>query len=238
MKKLLNSLLVIVFLASCSNNDDNENVNQPRLIEVTEVITINGELTEFGPGNSVTYEYGSNNFVNRIISSGGNTTEYIYNTNNQIITEIFTDSHSDTNYEINYNYENELIINENYSVGGNSNDFIYNNNQLEEIHYNNTISGNSSSISLIYDSNNNIINRIDSSTSEVYDSFSYDNKINPFSLLFPESYNMIKQISNNNKVYSETYNVEITYEYNNFDLPINSVYTQHFWQKDREFFYE
>ncbi|TDY14016.1 hypothetical protein [Meridianimaribacter flavus] len=55
MQNNLILLLLVTVIFSCSNSESNENDNQPKLIMVTELITQNGELTDFGPESNVTY---------------------------------------------------------------------------------------------------------------------------------------------------------------------------------------
>lgn len=240
MKKLFILLVftLAVFL-SCSNDEDvNQDPIQSKLIKVTELITQNGELTEFGPESNISYQYGTNNFVSVLIASGGYTREFTYNSNNQIINELYSNNNGFIS-NTNYTYENGMISVETYDDGS-SVEYIYQNNQIVQMIFNYPNNPeNNGSISLTYDTNGNVLNIVNDSTSETIESYQYDDKINPFSLLFPTSYNKVKRISNNNMTYREDCQRVITYEYNALNLPTNSVYNDcGNYTKERTYFYE
>ncbi|GAA0739706.1 hypothetical protein [Gaetbulibacter jejuensis] len=238
MKNNLISLLLVTVIFSCSNSESNENDNQPKLIMVTELITQNGELTDFGPEGNVTYQYNSNNFVSVLTASGGYIKEFAYNSNNQVISETYNNENG-FSYTINYMYENGLITMETYEDDSYI-EFVYTNNLVSQMLFNYPNNPqNNSSISLTYDANGNIKTLIDDATSEIFESYDYDNMINPFSLLFPSSYNKIKRISNNNMTYREDCNRITVYDYNNQNLPLSSTYNDcGGFTKERVYFYE
>ncbi len=232
-------LLATVFF-SCSNNESNEseNENQPKLIMVTELITQNGELTDFGPESNVTYQYNPNNYVSVLTASGGYAKEFTYNSNNQVTSETYNNENG-VSYTINYIYENGLITMETYEDDSYV-EFIYTNNLVSQMLFNYPNNPqNNGSISLTYDSNGNIINLINDATSEIFESYDYDTMINPFSTLFPSAYNKIKRISNNNMIYREDCNRTTVYDYNDLNLPVSSTYNDcGGFTKERAYFYE
>lgn len=238
MKSNLILLLLVIVIFSCSNSESNENENQPKLIMVTELITQNGELTDFGPESNVTYQYNSNNFVSVLTASGSYIKEFTYNSNNQVISETYNNENG-VSYTINYMYENGLITMETYEDDSYI-EFVYTNNLVSQMLFNYPNNPqNNSSISLTYDANANIKTLIDDATSEIFESYDYDNMINPFSLLFPSSYNKIKRISNNNMTYREDCNRITVYDYNNQNLPMSSTYNDcGGFTKERVYFYE
>lgn len=237
-KSLILILPLLAWCISCTNNEVNEEPVQTKLVKVSELITQNGELTEFGPESNITYQYNTNNFVSVLTASGGFTRKLTYNSNNQIINEVYNNDNGASS-NTNYTYQNGLIALESYDDGSYI-EYIYQNNQVAQmIFYYPSNPENNGSLSLTYDSNGNITNIINDATSETIESYQYDDKINPFSLLFPISYNKVKRISNNNMTYREDCDRITTYEYNELNLPINSVYNDcGNYTKERTFFYE
>jgi len=232
MKKLL--LISTLFFGFISCSDDHELIiKQTKLLKITEETYEGGDLTSSG---FIEYKYGDNNFVNELIASGGYSIKYIYDFNNQIIKIISTDSNGNSG-EANYSYTNGLITTETSGNGNSTINYFYNNsNQLTRI------SGNTSNLSvnetyLTYDTNENVVNII--YNSEIIDSFEYDNKPNPFRLLFPSAYSKIKHIGNNNVILRNDANRITTYKYNSNNYPVEANHSIDLLGivKIREFFY-
>lgn len=223
MKKinvLLLSLLTISM--SCSSDDDNSAPNVPRLVEVTELITQNGQLTDFGPQTSVVYQYNSNDFISSLTSSAGITKTFSYNANNQLTSETFSNTNGD-NYQITYTYQNGLITKEEYSNGDYVN-FVYDGAELVQLIYFYTNSDNNGSVTLTNDANGNVTTLTRDSDATVLETYEYDTKINPFHTLYPEAYCKIKRISPNNMTFRAQGNRQISYEYNAMNFPTESFY--------------
>ena len=237
MKKLNVLLLSLLTIAtSCSSDDDNSAPNMPRLVEVTELITQNGQLTDFGPQTSVVYQYNSNDFISSTTSSAGNTTTFSYNANNQLTSETFSNTNGDS-YQITYTYENGLITKEEYS-NGDYVDFVYDGDELVQLLYFYTNSDNNGSVTLTNDANGNVTTITRDSDATVLETYEYDTKINPFYTLFPEAYCKIKRISPNNMTFRAQGNRQISYEYNDMNLPTESFYIDSGdFRKDKSYIY-
>lgn len=237
MKKLNILLLSLLTISmSCSSDDDSSSPNMPRLVEVTELITQNGQLTDFGPQTSVVYQYNSNGFISSIISSAGTTKTFNYNTNNQLTSETFSNTNGDS-YQITYTYENGVITKEEYS-NGDYVEFVYDGDELVQQFYFYTNSDNNGSITLTNDTNGNVITITRDADATVLETYEYDSKINPFYSLYPEAYCKIKRISPNNMTFRSQGNRQISYEYNSLNLPIESVYLDSgAFRKDTNYFY-
>lgn len=237
MKKLNVLLLSLLTIAtSCSSDDDNSAPNMPRLVEVTELITQNGQLTDFGPQTSVVYQYNSNDFISSMTSSAGITKTFSYNANDQLISETFSNTNGD-NYQITYTYENGLITKEEYS-NGDYVDFVYDGDELVQLIYFYTNSDNNGSVTLTNDTNGNVTTVTRDSDSTILYNYEYDTKINPFHTLYPEAYCKIKRISPNNMTFRAQGNIQISYEYNAMNLPTESFYIDSGnFRKDAGFIY-
>jgi len=214
MKNIFLIATILFGFISCS--DDHELIiKQIKLVKVDTETILDPNQTFNG---SIEFKYGDNNFVEETIGGGGISHKYIYNTMNQLV-KIIYDNNNGVSYNINYSYTNGLITTETYE-GGSATHYFYNNtNQLVRIYYD--IPAGSYSLYLTYDSNENVVNLI--RDSEIVDSFEYDNKPNPYRLLFPDAYSKINRIGNNNATFRKDSERVTTYEYNYNNYPTKGV---------------
>ncbi|RED24494.1 hypothetical protein BD847_1222 [Flavobacterium cutihirudinis] len=113
-----------------------------------------------------------------------------------------------------YNYENDLIK----SATGYENNkirqldyYFYNTSKLVIRKKSKSNDGRSNNTEYTYDDEHNLLKRKESKTSDSYKN--YDDKRNPFDLVFPEAYLKISAMSKNNFKSSNSDNNSYTYEY-------------------------
>ncbi|RBP28393.1 hypothetical protein DFR65_1079 [Oceanihabitans sediminis] len=201
MKNLSSYLLfciLIILTTSCENDDDEVlNEEQEKLIKITEKIFDDNILIS---NTSINYTYGSNNYVTTELSSSGAEKHYYYNDDNQLTNYQTIDNGTLSDYEFEYNIDG-LIINK---LDSNDNIiYYYQYNSFQQLINVNDV------LSLTYSNDGNIATKTDSNGN--VDSYEYDNKNNPYKLLFPESVSKIN-FWNNNNIISEN-QTDYTIEY-------------------------
>lgn len=239
MKKLITITLIFVSLLSCENNDDIIADDLPRLVRLT-----NSGLQ----GNDIVFEYGQNGYLRKVDWGANHVNTFRYNSENQLVEVFYGDENSTT--PITYVYQNNRIVGRYVDDEPESypDTYIYNDNgQLTQIQDPN---GEIVGTFYNYDAFGNIFEKLKISRfyttfgeAQVYASYEYDDKINPFQFMFPEAFNNINDIVlnnlnssiNNRTSYTYTQyengighvtHYEYVYEYNDSGLPISSIVTR------------
>lgn len=219
MKKTI-ILFFTAFILSCSSNDNITN-NETNLKLVKEIITY--------ASNSITRNYiYQNNVLSKITGNDANSEEddqtFIYNNGRLSKIKLYTRQNINEPAKpttIVMSYSGENIESYTSSFDDNSNPSttytnIYVNDRLDFQITNNGNQG----FRHEYYSNGNLY-KIKNNSSDLFIYNSYDNKKNPYYLVYPDPYlrmqiyspnNVLNAIGNN---YTETYE----YEYNNYDYP-------------------
>lgn len=224
------SLIIILFLLGCSNDDSSQDEKQLYLSRITTT------------AGSTTYHYDENN---RIVmeqfesASGSHVILYknFYNDNGQLITRTIDNTDSSLDYKYTYHYDTEgyLIKIDTYTIDGSGPETYYSKTEADysvpgKISVSRTLP--TGTISVLYneyflDANGNVVMRKQFTPSGVLDySFEYtafDNNKSPEQLLPKDTY--IKAFNNNlsyaatDHVLGETFQYTFTFEYNQAGYP-------------------
>ncbi|MBC2844511.1 hypothetical protein [Winogradskyella flava] len=213
-KQLITLALIFASFISCENNDDIIANDLPKLIKVK------------GIAGDIVFEYEANGYLKKDLSNIS-MVSYIYNSEDQIITEIYERNGQDAQ-TTNYHYEDNRIVSSINNQGISIN-YFYN----EDYQLTTTESSNGEMTIYNYDVFGRLSQKVRGS--EVIESFEYDDKTNPFQFMFPEAFNKIHggstlHVSNRgftqNNITSYTYYIstnEYSYEYNSNGLPVNQT---------------
>ncbi len=199
-----NLFLLLILLFSCSSNDDSlPSETYYRLVKV------DGFTAEDIFDFTTIFEYDSNNHfrlsksITDMDIKGDQTVYYSYDSNNRL-NNYTIDSYSIVEFE----YEGNLIVKKTSDV------------VIVEYHYNSleqmilSISpSNDCVVEYDYNSNGNVTNFYQSCQDNTY-SVSYDNKKNPYELVYPEGFYKINVKSINNRTFYTLNNSNIIYTYN------------------------
>ena len=232
MKKII-IVLVFIFLISCSGNSDNVlEIEEPsnNLTLLISKIEVFNDLSNLE--STIFFTYNNGNYLSKtenisIPYNNKTTIHYIYE-NGKLVKSISPDESSSELYTHEYIYSNELLIYStetnfgglivNYSYLYNADGYLekkksdYNGNNVTEYFYSN----NNSVTKTIYSRNNY----------ELIIFYEYDNKINYFASLFPETYskhsgggtgNVTKESHSNGDVYTNEY------IYNDIGYPLEII---------------
>lgn len=236
MKKII-SILSIVLLLSCSSDSSTEeqggSIIQPslKLVKIAE----NDININFGTTTTFTY---ANGVVSSMEFSQNGTTfydekiEFIYS-NNKIDKLIYTHLVHNLGYD-KFSYQGDLITNT-YSTRNSTTknyNYQYNDlNQLIELKIFDKFDALLYGCNYIYDNNGNIYRDPTIPQSEiynsVYDTFTYDDKKNPYVLIYTDSHLKINRLSKNNILKIVGFNdspiTTFEYAYNNDGYPIERI---------------
>tara|TARA_R110000751_G_scaffold216967_1_gene320051 strand:+ start:476 stop:1246 length:771 start_codon:yes stop_codon:yes gene_type:complete len=232
-KQVIALTLIFASFLSCENDDDLTDNNLPRLIRITQ-----GTPNGLGSLADVVFEYHENGYL-KTASQGNHPVSYIYNSNNQVIKyiedyivdienidEIFP-SHATT-----FNYQDNVLVSSYRDHEPNQlTHYFYNEN--EQLAYIETPSGHAFTNN--YDAFGNIIEMLNNN-SEVSAYYEFDDKINPYQFMLPESFSKIQYgvlgelITNRNNIlyYEKSVNGNLSqheqiYEYNSNNLPSSRI---------------
>ena len=174
---------------------------------------------------TVVYTYGENNYVikteaSNALSDSQTVREYFYNDNNQV-THI-TSTHNNSSSTTTYLYNDQGLIIERQILESSEPAFLYTYNEYDQLiqinddtyfNYDDTVSDNYTTKTYTLPVNEII-------------SYTYDNQINPYALVFPSALSKItNECTTNNLLTEEPFSKLIGYEYNLDGYPTKSVFT-------------
>lgn len=226
MKKIALLFVLSLFIVACNSNDD-DGSNPQGANNFKKIKTITSE-------NSVsTYHYNSNGFLGEIILNDEHVSKvkFVYSGNKILLSEIYTVFSPDPIVE-KYFYEGNFIVKsekEHSYI-----EYFYNDQKqlVKAIKTHPNSPAQNHELLYSYYQNGNLFSM--TSSSGFYETYDYDDKINPHYYIYPDSYTKIARLYKNNLTRSGDFHQ--SYEYDSEGYPVveyyppsdkKSIYTYH-----------